>query len=263
LDKTTLTELYVTRRLDDTEIGARFGVPAWRVTMRRRELDVHRPPAPPPHSEPPVMPAVEDLHRWYVTEGRTLEQIAQQHHTARDTVRTWLQTAGISVQPRTSREQRKHLDPVLLRELYLDREWSATEIAADLDTTVHLVLRTLHEHGIAVRKGGPPPKRAGAPAQARLAALYDDPDVTALLHQHHIPTRPMAGAITQRFPTPTPVTRSFLTEAYIEIGLAAGHIEQLTGQPAGRVLQLLHDHGIPVRPSGAQSPWLRRQRDTR
>ena len=209
------------------------------------------------------MPSPADLHRWYVVEGRTLVQIARQHHTTRDTVRSWLQTAGVSVQPRTSREQRKHLDPVLLRELYLDREWSATEIAADLDTTVHLVLRTLHEHGIPVRRGGPPPKRDGAPAQARLAALYDDPDVTALLHQHRIPTRPMAGTITQRFPTPTPVTRSFLTEAYIEIGLAAGHIEQLTGQPAGHVLQLLHDHGITVRPSGSQSPWLRRLRDAR
>lgn len=160
LDRTKLTELYVTRRQDDDEIGSRYGVPAYRVLMRRRELGVHRPPAPPPHPEPPVMPPAEDLHRWHVTEGRTLEQIARQHHTTRDTVRRWLQTAGVSVQPRTSKEQRKHLDPVLLRELYLDREWSATEIAADLDTTVHLVLRTLHEHGIPVRKGGPPPAQA-------------------------------------------------------------------------------------------------------
>ena len=153
------------------------------------------------------MPPAEDLHRWYVTEGRTLEQIARQHHTARDTVRTWLQTAGISVQPRTSREHRKHLDPVLLRELYLDREWSATEIAAELDTTIHQVLRTLHEHGIPVRRGGAPRKRDGDPAHARLTALYHDPDVTALLRQHRIPARPMAGTITQRFPTPAPITR--------------------------------------------------------
>ncbi len=163
LDRTRLTELYVTRRLDDTEIGVRFGVPAWRVTMRRRELDVHRPPAPPPHPEPPVMPPAEDLHRWYVTDRRTLEQIARQHHTTRDTVRTWLQTAGVSVQPRTSREQRKHLDPKLLRDWYLVREWSAAQVAAELDTTVHLVLRTLHEHGIPVRKGGPHPSAPAHP----------------------------------------------------------------------------------------------------
>ena len=74
----------------------------------------------------------------------------------------------------------------------------------------------------------------------------------------------MPGTITERFPTPTPVTRSFLAEAYTEIGLAAEHIEQLTGQPAERVLQrqrqrLLRKYGIPVRPGGPQSPWLQRQ----
>ena len=40
LDRTTLTDLYVTRRLDDTAIGAMHGVPAYRVTLRRRELGV-------------------------------------------------------------------------------------------------------------------------------------------------------------------------------------------------------------------------------
>jgi len=84
-DRTTLTELCVSRRLDDAAIGAVHVVPAYRVTMRRRELGVHRPPAPPPHPGPPVMPPAEDLYRWYVTEGRTLVQIARQHHTTRDT----------------------------------------------------------------------------------------------------------------------------------------------------------------------------------
>ena len=99
-------------------------VPAYRVTMRRRRT--RRPPAAGGAAAPrtPGDAARSGSARWYVTEGRTLEQIARQHHTTRDTVRTWLQTAGVSVQPRTSREHRKHLDPVLLRDLYLDREWS-------------------------------------------------------------------------------------------------------------------------------------------
>jgi hypothetical protein len=61
-----------------------------------------------------------------------------------------------------------------------------------------------------------------------------------------------------------------LVELYVEqrlslavIGLAAGHIVQLTRQPAERVLQLLREHGIPVRSSAALSPWLQRQRDNR
>jgi len=108
-----------------------------------------------------------------------------------------------------------------------------------------------------------PGKRAGDPAALkRLAALYEDPDVTALLQRHGIPERPVAGTITQRFPTPSPIPSTFLAEAYTEIGLAAGHIEQLTGQPAERVLQMLHEHGVPIRQAGSQSPWLQRQRDS-
>jgi len=91
--------------------GSRAG--PYRFTRRRRELGVRR--AAPPHPDP-APPVAADLHRWY-TEGRGLDQIARQHHTTRDTVRTWLQTAGVSVQPLTSREHRMHLDPVLLRDL--------------------------------------------------------------------------------------------------------------------------------------------------
>jgi hypothetical protein len=140
-------------------------------------------------------------------------------------------------------------------------------IAAELDTTIQLVLRALHEHGIPVRRGGAPRtrdtadtrERAADTALRRLTALYQDPDVVALLREHHIPQRPMPGTITERFPTPVPVTREFLTAAYTDIGLAAAHIEQLTGQPAERILQQLHHHQIPVRHTLARSPWLQRQ----
>ena len=72
----------------------------------------------------------------------------------------------------------------------------------------------------------------------------------------------MPGTITQRFPAPAPITRSFLTQAYTDIGLAAAHIEQLTGQPAERVLQQLHHHRIPVRHTRSRSPWPQRQQDS-
>ena len=48
---------------------------------------------------------------------------------------------------------RQRLDPVLPRELYQDRRWSSPQIAAHLDSTVKTVLRTLHDHGIPVRRG--------------------------------------------------------------------------------------------------------------
>lgn len=38
------------------------------------------------------------------------------------------------------------------------------------------------------------------------------------------------------------------------------HIEQLTGQPAERILALLHAGSVPVRSVGSFSPWYLRQR---
>ena len=102
LDRTTLTDLYVTRRLDDTAIGAMHGVPAYRVTMRRRELGVHRPPAPPPHPEPPAMPPPADCTAGTPSRAAPWSRSPGSATPPRETVRAWLQTTGVSVQPRTS-----------------------------------------------------------------------------------------------------------------------------------------------------------------
>jgi hypothetical protein len=178
-------------------------------------------------------------------------------------VRAWLSDVGLPVKPRTSREHRKQLDPVLIAELHQEREWSSAQIAAHQDVTVKLVLRTLHDHGVPVRRGGPPPRHAvDDEVDPRLTALYADPEITALLRRHRIPRRNRPGTITERFPTAAPVTEAFLREAYLDIGLAATHIEQLTGQPMERILSLMRAHAIPVRPPRF-SPWLVRQRQQR
>jgi hypothetical protein len=179
-------------------------------------------------------------------------------HTSAPTVREWLDQAGIPVKPRTTRATRTQLDPQQVRELYEQRQWTSTEIAAHLDTTPALVLRTLHEHDIPVRRG--PSRRPAAPDAARLTALYGDPEVLALLRAHRIPRRSIGGGIAERFPQPIPLTGPFLTAAYQDIGLSATHIEQLTGQPTERVLAELRSHDIQVRSTASFSPWFLRQR---
>ena len=67
------------------------------------------------------------------------------------------------------------------------------------------VLRTLHDHGIPVRRGGPPPRRT-PDVGPRLTALSSDPEITALLRRHRIPRRHRPGGITDRFPTPARIT---------------------------------------------------------
>jgi transposase len=253
-----LAELYVDRRLDDAQIGELAGMPPWRVRQRLRELGIRRPQVEPPRPPRVEAPPAQELRDLYLEQGRTLEQIARMFHTSGPAVGEWLDLAGIPVKPRTTRATRTRLDPRQVRELYEQRHWSSTEIAAHLDTTPALVLRTLHEHDVPVRRG--PSRRPAHPDAARLTALYEDPEVQALLRAHRIPRRTIVGGIAERFPRPLGLTRKFLTRAYQDIGLSATHIEQLTGQPAERVLAELRAHDIPVRPKSFFSPWYLRQR---
>jgi len=148
----TLSDLYVTQRLDDAEIGSRYGVPAWRVKKRRSELGVHRPVGTPPRPAPPDAPPTDMLHRWYVDQGHTLDQIARGQHTSKGVVRAWLTDAGIPVKPRTSREHRKHLDPVLIAELYQELE-SARPGGCAGPESAGTVQRVVHPHDVLA--GGP------------------------------------------------------------------------------------------------------------
>ena len=258
IDRQTLTDLHITQGLDDEAIATLLHVTTHRVRTRRRQLGVTRPAVPPPHPTPPQPPPAEELIRLYSDAGTPLEVIARAHHTSKQVVRQWLVDADIPVRPRTSRSHRRQIDPTLLRELYVDREWSAVQIALDQHTTQFAVLRSLHDNAIPVRPGGPP-GREPSPARLLVKTLYADPVVSAFLHRHKIPRRPQRGTIAARFPTPVTVTDQILREAYIELGLSARQIELLTGQPADQLLDQLHDAGISPRRGLPTSPWLARQ----
>jgi transposase len=258
MDEQQLTELYVHQRLDDEQIGQLADVPAWRVRQRIRQLGVRRPPVAPPRPPRPTAPPADELRHLYIEQGRTLAQIGRVFHTSAPVVRDWLEQVGIAVKPRTTRATRARLDARQVRELYEQRQWSSTEIAAHLDTTPALVLRTLHENDVPVRRG--PSRRPPDPDAARLTALYADLEVQALLRAHGIPRRTIVGGIAERFPQPVPLTKGFLAAAYADIGLSATHIEQLTGQSTERVLAELRAHDIPVRSKTSFSPWFLRQR---
>ena len=250
------------RRLDDAAIGAMYAVPAYRVTLRRRELGIHRPPAPPPHQKPPAMPPATDLQRWYVTEGQTLERIARRHHTTRETVTTWLQAAEVSVQPRTSREHRKHLDPVHLRELYLVREWSATEIAAELDTSVHrccgpCMSRTSQSAGAghpAGRTATPPSQtHCPLPRSGRDGATAVAPHSGAAQSWHHHSALPRAHSGQSIVPC-----RGLCRDRPGRWPYRATPRATIGTHPAVAAPSRHCGPGVRIK-----LPWLRRQRDTR
>jgi hypothetical protein len=171
-------------------------------------------------------------------------------------VRDWLVEAGVAIVPRTTRATRLHLPVEEVEKAYWDEGLSASEIGESFGTTIDQVLRCLHDAGIPVRVGSGRPE-----AMCVLEQLYGDREVIAVLRRHRVPLVREPGPIALRFPTPVPISSAMLRSLYLDIGLAARHIELLTGQPEEQILDALHDAAIDVRPFGAFSPWRQRQLD--
>lgn len=116
VDRHTLTRLYADERLDDRVIAARYGVPTWRVTRRRRELNIRRDRVlPATRTTPPPPPTPDELRRLFADQGLPIRVIAEQYHTSPRLVRRWLTDAGYRLHPRGDRH---HIpippaDPVL------------------------------------------------------------------------------------------------------------------------------------------------------
>jgi hypothetical protein len=126
-------------------------------------------------------------------------------------------------------------------------------------STRHLAAEIARTSGLPVRMGGPRPRRG--PAEIELInALYADETVRHALVRHGIPSRPPGGPIWQRFPVPLQLSSQLAEELYVGCGLAARHIELLTGQPSQTVLTLLKAHGIARMPVGGTAPFMRRWR---
>ena len=89
-----MTRLYAVQRLDDRVIADRYGVPTWRVTRRRRELNIVRQRVSRAGAAAaPSRPGPEVLHRLFVTQALPIWVIAEQFGTSPRLVRSWLTEA--------------------------------------------------------------------------------------------------------------------------------------------------------------------------
>jgi len=200
----------------------------------------------------------------YTDDGRSSPQIAALTGVAERTVRDRLRAQGVRMRTRgrLNREDRVTVPAEVLEELYVVAGLSAAEAGERLGVSRQVVLRIAHDEGLPVRIGGPEP--SSGPSEIELIdALYADPLVRRALSRHGIARHPAGAPIWQRFPVPLPVSGQLAEELYVECGLSARHIELLTGQPAQTVLRLLQTHGIPRRPAGGRTPFLRRWRADR
>lgn len=254
IDDDQLARLYVDERLDDDDIASTYGVAPWTVRRRLRAAGIRRPNGAPPGGDVP-MPTADELRRHYNTEGQTLAQIAAHYGVPQPTVRRWLEIAHIPRRARpASSGQRPDESPQLTRaalwDSYVTQGRTAAEIAAELGVTKNIVITALHAQRIPVRPSGPSTREP----IVLLDALYSDPDVRAVLNRHHIPIRPQAGALRERWPSSAELDEDTLRELYLDIGLSAAQISLLTGVDVAGVRHRLQRAGLNARPPG-RAPW--------
>lgn len=266
-----VVELYRSSTLTATEVAHQAGTAPTRVLQllraagvsidpdRRRAAAARRAATRP---VPPALPSAladraEDL---YVNDGWSYNRIARELSVSVGRIRRALLARGI--EPRRpllpGRGSRADAPIEDVRQLYVECELPAIDVAALLDVAPIVVLRTGHAHGLPIRSGGHPLMPAGVQL---IEGLYADPLVSRVLDEHQVPRRPAGGGIAQRFPVPVPLTYALLDGLYTWAGCSSPQVELLTGQAQMVVRERLHAWGIPLRGPGGTSPVLQRLRE--
>jgi hypothetical protein len=259
-----VSHLYLCEGLSTYRIGALTGMERQRVgrMLARAGVPVK------PRGAGRRRPVAEDraaldeaMERLYAESRLSSVEISAITGIPQRVVRDRLHARGVRMRTkgRLNREDRVAVPADALIRLYVSGGLSAADTGRLLGVSAQIVLRAAHDEGLPVRMGGPEPARG--PAEIELIdALYADPLVRQALSRYGIARRAAGGPIWERFPVPLPVSQELAEALYIDCGLAARHIELLTGQPAQTVFRLLERHGIPRRAAGGRTPFLRRWR---
>ena len=178
------------------------------------------------------------------------------------TIRDRLRRYGIRVRSRggRNREDRRTVPAVMLRDLYEHLGMTADEVSKLIGTSRSTVLRSAHALGVPVRTGGGAVPLSGPEEIELVTALYEDNLIASVLDAHDIRRIAPGSPIWARFPEPVPLSAPLVKDLYWYCGAGLSHIELLTGQPAETVRGFMRREGIPLRPPGGRTPFLRRWR---
>ena len=113
-------------------------------------------------------PGAAVLHQAYVEEGLTVAAVADRFGVSTGLAHKWLLRAGVPMRPRPS-VARTDVDEEEVCRLYIDRGWTAAEIADELGCGLGTVYRRLQ--GMGVTRRSPGSRKPGRPADSALAEL--------------------------------------------------------------------------------------------
>jgi hypothetical protein len=266
LDPGWLAHLYLHNGLSTYQIAARAGADRQRVTRALRKAGVPLRPRGAGRLRPErgsgYQPDLPRLMRELYQEARlSSPQIAVVLGMPERTVRDRLRRYDIRARSRGrwNREDRARVPASVLRLLYVELGMTAAEAGQRLGMSGNTVLRNAHALGLPVRSGGAVP--LPGPSEIELvSALYADPLIAAVLAAQDVPRVPPGGSLTERFPEPVPLTTPLVKDLYWACGVSLSHIELLTGQPAESIRGFMRRSGVPLRPPGGRTPFMRRWR---
>lgn len=160
IDKSTLADLYWKQGLSYQKIGQLYGVPGDIVRLEAQNLGI------PPRTLKAIYAARKEkyriekdvLHRLYIEEKLTLQEVADQLSVSTATVLKWAKIHGIPTRKRgykSSGKKRVYIPKKQLYQMYVVEELSTEAIGKKLGVSRKTIQRRLDAHGIPIRKRGP------------------------------------------------------------------------------------------------------------
>lgn len=266
LDPGWLAHLYLRHGLSTYQIAARAGADRQRVTRALRKAGVRLRPRGAGRLRPERRSGYQPDLPWLMRElyqearlssGEIAAVLGMPERTVRDRLRRY--DIKARSRGRWNREDRAKVPASVLRLLYVELGMTAAEAGQRLGMSGNTVLRNAHALGLPVRSGGAVP--LPGPSEIELvSALYADPLIAVALAAHDVPRVLPGGSLTERFPEPVPLTTPLVKDLYWGCGVSLSHIELLTGQPAESIRGFMRRSGIPLRPPGGRTPFMRRWR---
>lgn len=151
-NESLLRELYIEREMTSYEIGDRLGCDKSTVLDWMQKFDI---PARSPHSFADEIHDEDTLREMYVERGMTTTEIGAEVGCHSRCVSTWLRKHGIEARPTQPKADKIH-DEDALRNMYVERGMSTTEIGEVVDCNSTTVSRWLERHDIEARPAGVP-----------------------------------------------------------------------------------------------------------
>jgi len=142
----TLRELYIKQDLSTREAADELGCSKRTIQRWLDKFDI--PTDPSTHEQGGPWRDRETMIELYKDEGKSIQQIAEELNTGNWTIQTWLDKHGID-----TRESYKHTDFVWqdkerLRELHLEKQMPASEIADALGCTADTIRNWLDKYDL-------------------------------------------------------------------------------------------------------------------